>query len=297
MRPRSQLLSKKHLPTICEAYEELFQDRIISSSAIVRPDPLSADDYLQSICQLATPTFPALQSHTRDTQSINKTNQVKHSQRLTRLPLLARPLTPIIHCHQDGSISPSEPHPGKVSHGIKASSHFHPDPLEQLYGQQEKLHLKEVEGKSRLSRRPQPRSEVGCCPVQEVGISAVQLNSHTARSEKSSHDGLPRTNSFPQLGSPRLVQRKSSCPEIGDHKDKLWNSEDVMAGTATSLLKLKIPNIKKGSTASGKSESTEDCPLAGADEDKVLFDWTPRCRNIWKATRFQTCMLPIIAEL
>lgn len=64
MAPRIRLSLSKPLPTIPETHEEAMEDPSSNAkragSAAAGPDAYSSDDYIQSICHLARPTFPAL---------------------------------------------------------------------------------------------------------------------------------------------------------------------------------------------------------------------------------------------
>ncbi|KAF4790862.1 hypothetical protein TURU_137583 [Turdus rufiventris] len=63
MAPRIRLSLSKPLPTIRETHEEAMEDPSSNpkhGSAAASPDSYSSDDYIQSICHLARPTFPAL---------------------------------------------------------------------------------------------------------------------------------------------------------------------------------------------------------------------------------------------
>uniref|UniRef100_A0A8C3JCK8 Uncharacterized protein n=1 Tax=Calidris pygmaea TaxID=425635 RepID=A0A8C3JCK8_9CHAR len=72
MAPRIRLSLSKPLPTIRETHEEAMEDstsnpkRIGSTAA--SPDSYSSDDYVQSICHLARPTFPGLPESIRKVQ-------------------------------------------------------------------------------------------------------------------------------------------------------------------------------------------------------------------------------------
>uniref|UniRef100_A0A8C4UMW4 Uncharacterized protein n=1 Tax=Falco tinnunculus TaxID=100819 RepID=A0A8C4UMW4_FALTI len=71
MAPRIRLSLSKPLPTIRETHEEAMEDSTSNAkrtSTAASPDSYSSDDYIQSICHLARPTFAGLPESSRKVQ-------------------------------------------------------------------------------------------------------------------------------------------------------------------------------------------------------------------------------------
>uniref|UniRef100_A0A8C8B8D8 Uncharacterized protein n=1 Tax=Otus sunia TaxID=257818 RepID=A0A8C8B8D8_9STRI len=72
MAPRIRLSLSKPLPTIRETHEEAMEDPTNNmkrtGSTAASPDSYSSDDYIQSICHLARPTFPGFSESSRKVQ-------------------------------------------------------------------------------------------------------------------------------------------------------------------------------------------------------------------------------------
>nr|XP_005995976.1 PREDICTED: uncharacterized protein LOC102353795 [Latimeria chalumnae] len=144
MRPSPRLILAKKLPTIWEAYEEILQNinngPDCSKKGHVKSSSPSAEDYLDSICQLAKPTLFIPQDNTstiRDSPTLN----FRQDQWLLKLPPVQR-LTPNNSHRVNKTRGLTNKHLEKAKEN---SLHFGIDPLQQLYGQVEALDQDQAE--------------------------------------------------------------------------------------------------------------------------------------------------------
>ncbi|XP_067852392.1 uncharacterized protein si:dkeyp-72g9.4 [Heptranchias perlo] len=211
MRPSSRLILVQHLPTISEAYEEVLQDISTSTKCPnkydINSDSGSTDDYLQSICQLAKPTFSALQDSSCEFQDLSKLNHLRQDQRL---------------------LSQVDPDASKISlkntkknyaadiisldnviimfeTNKKISSQVKFDPLEELYGQKEGL-LPNISKKN-------PTRLLHSKTIEKIILQQKSNTSLKCEKLIKEHD-LTNIFSFPQISSSELLQREMSCSEL-----------------------------------------------------------------------------------
>ncbi|MGH0119482.1 UNVERIFIED_CONTAM: hypothetical protein FKN15_076706 [Acipenser sinensis] len=295
MRPRSRLLAKKKLPTICEAYEEILQDmndsNKFSSGFYIHSDSLSSEDYLQSICQLARPTFPVLEDC--EVQSFNRLNSQKQAPHLPRLPPLAPPPTPVhpylSSCLQ-GTLLSDIISLERVSLTLNknVSPLFRADPLEQLYGHRDAFHLKDSKGPSRFSKtqrepvRTMPRKN--SCP--ELNLEAqTKLDSQCA----------PGTSSNKETSSSNLPAQVWPCPPKENNLKE--RHPKTNARRHHSLVKIPEELKSKGSSAAVSEENLCNSQSEFPEKHGMIFNWITDCRSAWKEARVTACMLPAIAEM
>ncbi|XP_068450634.1 uncharacterized protein si:dkeyp-72g9.4 [Clinocottus analis] len=180
MRPRSRLLSKRRLllPTIREGTEETLRDLNEANTLHVagRGQAVSSEDYLLSICHLASPTFTArhISPDNIHTQQLDAVHQRLRLSRLSGTTSTTFTLNPTEEAQRGKEIKLN----GELMFGNS-------DPLECLYGHQNGL-----SGGVR-------------------GAFARQRGSLWEGQARS------RAHSIPHASSPDLpCQRKISCTEL-----------------------------------------------------------------------------------
>lgn len=200
MAPRIRLNIAKPLPTISEAREDTLEDTMSNTKCFenvyVSPECSSGEDYLQSICQLAKPTFPVSPGSLQKIQDIDKVETLHNGHKgshLSGTPRVAprykvtNTLLSVISLQRN------------VLDHVKTYSHSRADPLEELYTDVHKTHY---------WRCPNSNESVvfdyfqHSCPVTSLS------NSQEKNTDKK------EILSFPRLPSPRPVQRGNSCPEL-----------------------------------------------------------------------------------
>ncbi|XP_041078898.1 uncharacterized protein si:dkeyp-72g9.4 [Polyodon spathula] len=293
MRPRSRLLTKKKLPTICEAYEEILQDKNDSNKLYIHSDSLSSEDYLQSICQLAQPTFPVLENNICEVQSSNRLNSQKQAPHLPRLPPLASPPTPmhpyLSSCLQGTLLSDIISLEGvSLTLNKNISPLFRPDPLEQLYGHRDTFHLKDSKGQSRFSKTTRehvitmPRKN--SCP--ELTLEAqTNLDSQCA----------PGTPSNKETSSANLPGQVWPCPPKENNLKE--RNPKTNSRRHHSLVKIPEELKTKGSSAAVSEENLCSSQSEFPEKHGMIYNWITDCRSAWKEARVTACMLPAIAEM
>uniref|UniRef100_W5MVI6 Uncharacterized protein n=1 Tax=Lepisosteus oculatus TaxID=7918 RepID=W5MVI6_LEPOC len=253
MRPRSRLLTTKRLPTICEVYEEILQDM-----NHIHSDCLSSEDYLQSICQLARPTFPVLQEPLCEIVSLNKLDALRLGPQLPKLPASAPLLDQMVHYHTSSKEAPIFT-PFLTLEGVhpRLNKSSNADPLEYLYGQHNASCLQGTKNNRKLTESRQ------------------------------------RANSFPQLCSPRPMQRKISCPEL--QLEGLDKKPSVMKPPPRSSQSLCHSETKCNSSI--RNERSFGSCFGQTDKQNMISSWIADCKSAWKEARIRACMLPAIAEM
>ncbi|XP_015204917.1 uncharacterized protein [Lepisosteus oculatus] len=310
MRPRSRLLTTKRLPTICEVYEEILQDMnhasTCSNAFYIHSDCLSSEDYLQSICQLARPTFPVLQEPLCEIVSLNKLDALRLGPQLPKLPASAPLLDQMVHYHTSSKEAPIFT-PFLTLEGVhpRLNKSSNADPLEYLYGQHNASCLQGTKNNRKLTERT------------EVGDVWGSKGHSQLKTVEASHS-RQRANSFPQLCSPRPMQRKISCPELQLEglATQTPNSDDSIWTSLTGQVwphppKDKKPSVMKPPPRSSQSlcHSETKCNssirnersfgscFGQTDKQNMISSWIADCKSAWKEARIRACMLPAIAEM
>ncbi|XP_006138266.2 uncharacterized protein LOC102454690 [Pelodiscus sinensis] len=339
MAPRIRLTISKPLPTICETQEEMFEDVTSNAKGIecfsIKADSCSSDDYLQSICQLARPTFPMFP------ENQHVFPDKKALERLQRAPWFPKPAAApqaIPKCQLINIFSgmmPSE----KASLALNSTKVFScpgADPLEQLYAHAEKTwHKAGSVYKESFSTDGSQHSHFSPC---DTGRREDTHPSHSQGKKRETQDlaGLFR---FPRLPSPRPLERENSCPELKCLKSKkltavsendqtreenraifidgkrLWphppreklQGNKVLSG---SLRRQGAMLRTSGSTEKEEWKSSYNSPMKGdvlhtpsypqcfhVDKKATIHSWVSECECAWKGAKIKACLLPAIAEI
>ncbi|XP_069725337.1 uncharacterized protein [Phaenicophaeus curvirostris] len=327
MAPRIRLSLSKPLPTIRETHEEAMEDSSNNlkraGGTAARPDLYSSDDYIQSICHLARPTFPALPE---SSQKVQDRKSLKILEDRSWSPFLVETRQELSKCKLTNLMSNVVPL-GKVA-PAEANFWSREDPLAQIYTNTGKLCPSKASlyGKSSSTGYSQSNSSPSKC---ELHLPATKA----AATGKSS---LPRVFSFPRLPSPRPVQKEAVCSELkylrrdegavlGSNHSEEENGPVVITGEELSpclargkLVENPVLPRSAGSLfhAVGADEKeereTSHCgkKLMGdahtkqrysecfrAAKKATIHNWVSAHRCIWKETRVKACLLPAIAEV
>ncbi|XP_052672368.1 uncharacterized protein LOC128155003 [Harpia harpyja] len=330
MAPRIRLSLSKPLPTICETHEEVMEDSTsnlkCTGSTAASPDSYSSDDYIQSICHLARPTFPGLPESSckvQDRKTLKTLEDVSWSPSLggTQQETSKYKLTNLI-----SNVVPL----GKV---MPAETDFwsREDPLAQIYTRAGKL----------CSSKASSYGKSSSTGYSWYNSSALNGEFHppTVKEKASGKPNFPRVFSFPRLPSPRPVQKEAVCSELkylrrdegtvlgSNHSQKengpvFINGEELLPSSARGKL--------VGNPALRCSERRQSCLFnrAGTEEkegretshcDKnvtgdvpakqrysecfqvpkkaMIHNWISEHRCIWKEAKVKACLLPAISEV
>lgn len=329
MAPRIRLSLSKPLPTIRETHEEAMEDPSSNpkraGSTTASPDSYSSDDYIQSICHLARPTFPAL-LESRCKGQDRKT--LKTLEDVSRSPPLVGTQQERSKCKLTNFISSVVPL-GKVP---LAETDFwsREDPLEQIYTNAGNL----------CSSKASSYGENASTGYSQCNSSAPNGDLHPANLEEKSTEktSFQRVFSFPRLPSPRPVQKEAVCSELrylrkdegtvlgNNHSQKgngpvSINTAELLAPSARgklvgnpalpclvrrqSLFNTAGIDEKEGRETShcGKNvmddASTKQRYFESFQVPKkaTIHNWISEHRCIWKEAKIKACLLPAIAEV
>nr|XP_008164664.1 uncharacterized protein LOC101937742 [Chrysemys picta bellii]XP_008164665.1 uncharacterized protein LOC101937742 [Chrysemys picta bellii]XP_023959467.1 uncharacterized protein LOC101937742 [Chrysemys picta bellii] len=331
MAPRIRLTISKPLPTICETQEEVLEDVTSNAKGFgsfsIDSDSCSSDDYLQSICHLARPTFPVLPEN-----GVFQDKKVLETlQRVSWFPKLAVAQQVIPKCKLTNIFSDmmSLEKISLVLDNAKLYPCTRADPLEQLYAQAEKTrHYRgSVYGESSSTDDSQHRGD-------EIHPSTPQEKT----TEKQDLAGVFR---FPRLPSPRPTERENSCPEqkclisnkimavsendqtqkenctifidgkrIWPHppREKQQGNKGLScplrrqcavfrtAGGTEKEEELKSSSDNK--TVKGEVLNKQRYPQCfQVDKKAMIHSWISECKCAWKGAKVKGCLLPAIAEI
>ncbi|XP_014803202.1 PREDICTED: uncharacterized protein LOC106891269 [Calidris pugnax] len=326
MAPRIRLSLSKPLPTIRETHEEAMEDstsnpkRIGSTAA--SPDSYSSDDYVQSICHLARPTFPGFPESIRKVQDRKtlKTLDDKSwspSQQETSKCKLSDFISNVVPL---GKVTPAE-----------GDFWSREDPLAQIYTQAGKLCSSKASlyGKSSSTGYSQCNSS---SPDSEV-------HPPTMKGKATGNPNLQRVLSFPRLPSPRPVQKEGVCSELRylrRAEGAVFGSNQSQKETGSMFVTSEEPSlcsargkllgnpvlrcsVRKQSCLfstegtdekEGRETSQSDQNLAGGVPTKqrypesfqgakkaMIHNWISEHRCLWKEAKLKACLLPAIAEV
>ncbi|XP_074460433.1 uncharacterized protein LOC141749978 [Larus michahellis] len=326
MAPRIRLNLSKPLPTIRETHEEAMEDSTSNpkrtGSTAASPDAYSSDDYAQSICHLARPTFPGLPESIRkvqdrktpktlDDRSWSPSQQEMSKCKLTNFISNVVPLR---------KVTPAE-----------ANFWSREDPLAQIYTHAGKL----CSSKASLYGKS---SSTGYSQCSSSSPNS-ELHPPTMKDKATGNPNSPRVFSFPRLPSPRPVQKEVVCSELrcprGEEgavlASKPSQKEDgsvFIAGEEPSPCSARgkllgnpvlCCSVRKQSclfNAAGANEKegreTPQCDknATGGVPTKqrysecfqvakkaVIHNWISEHRCIWKEAKVKACLLPAIAEV
>ncbi|KAJ7421986.1 hypothetical protein WISP_40123 [Willisornis vidua] len=328
MAPRIRLSLSKPLPTIRETHEEAMEDPTNNpkrpGSTTASPDSYSSDDYIQSICHLARPTFPALpesRHEAQDKKTLKTLEEVSYSSSLagTQQERSKCKLTNFIsNVVPLGKVPPAE-----------ADFWSREDPLEQIYTHTGNLcSSKTSYGKSASTGYSQCNS------------SAPNGDHYPAilKEKATGKNSFPRVFSFPRLPSPRPVQKEVVCSELRylrrdegtvlgsndsqtEHGPVSINTEELSASSARgklvgnpdlqcSVRKQSLFNTAGKAEKEGRETSHVDKNVMGDVPTKqryfesfqvpkkaTIHNWISEHRCIWKEAKIKACLLPAIAEV
>ncbi|XP_063269722.1 uncharacterized protein LOC134559122 [Prinia subflava] len=329
MAPRIRLSLSKPLPTIRETHEEALEDPSSNpkraGGAAAGPDSYSSDDYIQSICHLARPTFPALLESRRkaqDRETLKTLEDVSGSPRLvgTQQERSKCKLTDFI-----SNVVPLRKVP-------PAETDFwsREDPLEQIYTNAGNL----------CSSKSSSCDESASTGNSQCNSSAPNGDPHPANLEEKNtgKTSFPRVFHFPRLPSPRPVQKEAVCSELRylrrdegtvlgnnhsqkENGSKFINTEGLLAASArgkvvgNSALPCSVRSQNLFNTAGidekeGRETSHCDKNVKGDVPTKqryfesfqvpkkaTIHNWISEHRCIWKEAKIKACLLPAIAEV
>ncbi|XP_030428985.1 uncharacterized protein LOC115656420 [Gopherus evgoodei] len=339
MAPRIRLTISKPLPTICETQEEILEDVTSNAEGFgsfsINSDSCSSDDYLQSICHLARPTFPVLPEN----NCVFQDKKVLETlQRVSWFPKLAVAQRVIPKCKLTNIFSDMMSLE-KVSL-VLDNAKLHPctraDPLEQLYTQAEKTrcYRGSVYGESSGTDDIQ-RSHFSPCDTRR----GDEIHPSTSQ-EKTEKQDLAGVFSFPRLPSPRPIERESSCSEqkclksnkitavsendqtqkenctifidgkwIWPHppRQKLQGNkvlscpprrQCVVFKTAGATEKEELKSSSYNQTVKGDVLNKQHYPQCfHVDKKAMTHSWMSECKCAWKGAKVNACLLPAIAEI
>lgn len=297
-----------------------------TGSTAASPDSYSSDDYIQSICHLARPTFPGLPESSRKVQD-RKT--LKTLEDRSWSPSLGRTQQETSKCKLTDFISNVVPL-GKVT-PAEADVWSREDPLAQIYTHAGKLCSSKASsyGKS---------SSMGYSQCNSSSPHS-ELHPPTTKEKDPGKPNLLQVFSFPRLPSPRPVQKEAVCSELkylrgdegavlgGNHSQKengpvFITSEELSPCSARGkllgspalrgsvrrqgcLLNTAGTNEKEGRENSHCDENVmDDVPAKQryskcfqAAKKATIHNWISEHRCIWKEAKVKACLLPAIAEV
>lgn len=330
MAPRIRLSLSKPLPTICETHEEAMEDSTSnpkrSGSTAVSPELYSSDDYIQSICHLARPTFPGLPESSCKVQD-RKT--LKTLEGMSWPPALGGTQQETAKCKLTNLISNVVPL-GKVT-PAEANFWSREDPLAQIYTHAGKLCSSKAASYGKSSST--------CHSQCNSSTLNGELHPSIMKEKATGKPNFPQVFSFPRLPSPRPVQKETIYSELrclrkdegavlGSNHSQKENSPVFINGE--ELLPCSARGKPVGNPALRCSVRRQSCLFnaAGTDENEgretshgdrkvvgdvltkqsysecsqvpkkaMIHNWISEHRCIWKEAKIKACLLPAIAEV
>ncbi|XP_061208101.1 uncharacterized protein LOC133211603 [Neopsephotus bourkii] len=326
MAPRIRLSLSKPLPTICETHEEAMEDSSTSpkctGSAATSPDSYSSDDYIQSICHLASPTFLGLpeSSHKgQDRRTLKTTEDISWS------PSLGGIQQEMSKCKLTNLISNVVP----LGKGGPAETELwsREDPLAQIYTHAGKLCSSKASLYSKSSS-----TEYSQCKSSSPNS---ELHPPAMKGKATGKPTFPRVFSFPRLPSPRPAQKEAVCSEmkylrrdegtvLGSNHSQKENGPMFISGEELSpssaggklvgspALRCSGRSCLFNTTGTDEQEGREtshcDNKNEGGDipskqryfqvpKRAMIHNWISEHRCIWKEAKIKACLLPAIAEV
>lgn len=331
MAPRIRLSLSKPLPTICETHEEATEDSTSNpnstESTAGSPDSDSSEDYIQSICHLARPTFPGLPESSRKVQD-RKTPKILED--VSWSPSLGGTQQEISNCKLANCLS-NVVLQGKVT-PAEADFWSREDPLARIYTCAGKL----CSSKASLYGKSSSISYSQC----NFSSPNSELHPSVTKEKATGKPNFPRGFSFPRLPSPRPVQKEVVCSELkclrrdegavlgGSHSQEengpMFNKGEEQSPSAARGKLVGNPGLpcavqREGclfNTAAGTEEKEErdtshrhrnvmgDVPTKQSYSEGFqvpkkagIHKWISEHRCIWKEAKVKACLLPAIAEV
>ncbi|OXB76208.1 UNVERIFIED_CONTAM: hypothetical protein H355_016786 [Colinus virginianus] len=214
MAPRIRLSVSKPLPTICETHEEATEDLNSNlkhaANTSTNPDSYSSDDYIQSICHLARPTFPGIpeSSHRFQDRRILQTLEAmawSPSQQEMSVSKLTNLISNVVPLGKATS----------VPDDAEADFWSREDPLAQIY-----THTGNLCSSKGLWRKSSSLGSSQCTSSSHTG----SFHPPETAEEAAGKPHFPRMFSFPRFPSPRPVQKETLCSELSGRMDDVESS-------------------------------------------------------------------------
>ncbi|XP_074740091.1 uncharacterized protein LOC141949878 [Strix uralensis] len=330
MAPRIRLSLSKPLPTIRETHEEAMEDSTSNmkrtGSTAASPDAYSSDDYIQSICHLARPTFPGLPESSHKVQ-YRKT--LKTLEDVPWSPSHGGTQQEMSKCKLTNFISNMVP-PGKLT-PAEADFWSREDPLAQIYTDAGKL----CSSKASLYDKSSSTGYSWC----NSSAPNSELHPPAMKEKATGKPNFPQVFSFPRLPSPRPVQKEVVCSELkylrreegtvlgSSHSQKetgpaFINSEELSPSSARGKLvgnpvlhcsvrrQSYVFNTAGTEEKEGRKTSHCDKNVMGdvltkqrysecfqVPKKAMIHNWISEHRCIWKEAKVKACLLPAIAEV
>ncbi|XP_067422607.1 uncharacterized protein [Emydura macquarii macquarii] len=335
MAPRIRLSILKPLPTIRETQEDILEDLTSDAKGFgsfsIDSDSCSNDDYLQSICHLARPTFPVFPENYHEFQD---KKVLETLQRVPWFPKLAVTQKVIPKCkltHIFSDMMSLE----KVSLVLEDGTLYpcsRADPLEQLYAQAEKTqHYRHSAYGENSSTDYSQYSHFSPCDTKK------RDEIHPATSRKQD---LAEVFSFPRLPSSRTMERENSCPELkclkGNNITSVSENDQTQKENCTIFIdgkrlwprppreklqgnKVLRCTLRRQCAVFKTAEITEKEELKSSNYNKnvkgdvlnkqrypqcfrvgkkaMIHSWIAECKCAWKGAKVKACLLPAIAEI
>lgn len=292
-----------------------------TGSTAASPDSYSSDDYIQSICHLARPTFPGLPESRLKAQDrmVRKTFEDTE-----RSPSLGEMQQELPDCKLTNFISNVVPL-GKV---MPAEADFwaREDPLAQIYT---------CAGKFCSSKAASYGSSASYS--RYFSTPDNELHAPATKEKATGNPNFPGVFSFPRLPSPRPAQKEAVCSErkylrreegavLGSNhrqkehstllstSEKPFSARGKLAGAPVWHTSVGRQGCSSNTAGTGGREGREtshcdkdvmgDVPtqqryseLFQVPKKAMIHNWISEHRCTWKEARVKACLLPAIAEV
>ncbi|XP_061473280.1 uncharacterized protein LOC133380291 isoform X2 [Rhineura floridana] len=326
MAPRIRLNIAKPLPTISEALEDILDDITSNTkdfgNACMSPDSCSGEDYLQSICQLARPTFLVLPESKRKVQDIEKLGMLHNSHRVFNLSetpkMVSRykiiDILPSVRTLERNSF---------ILDRIKAYSSSKADPLEELYAEAEKTRWWSYPNGSNNTHLDYSQHDFHGASLSEPQVKTLEE---------------PVDVTLPRLPSPRPMQRENSSPELRSLKNQgrmltlesgpnqkendplivngksIWlhppretpvgakslrssqREQQTLKAAASPDKERPKPSIYNHNVKGQVSNREGSVRYFTIDQRNASCDWISEYQSAWKEAKVRACLLPAIEE-
>ncbi|XP_025978352.2 uncharacterized protein LOC112996862 [Dromaius novaehollandiae] len=344
MAPRIRLSISKPLPTIREAHEEALEDLTSNPKLLAtmsqtpntsaNSDSYSSEDYIQSICHLARPTFPCLPETSCRAQD-RKILKTLEDMSWSPTPVGTR--QGASKCKLTNFISNVVPL-GKlmpVPDGAETNLHCRDDPLAQIYTRAGKL----CYSTGPLSSKSSSSDYSLCTSSRYLDAPGGEIHPPSTKGKATEKLNLPRAFGFPRLPSPRPVQKEMVCSELkclrrddeavsGSNHGQKENGTMFIDGEEISPCSAR--GKRPGNRVLHCSLRKQSCLFKIADTDEkeeresprydknvigavpnkqqytecfqvaqkpMVHNWISEHRCIWKEAKLKACLLPAIAEV
>ncbi|XP_015731206.1 uncharacterized protein LOC107320137 [Coturnix japonica] len=325
MAPRIRLSVSKPLPTICEeAMEDVTSNPKHTANTSTNPDLYSSNDYIQSICHLARPTFPGIpeSSHRVQDRRILQTLEAMSwspSQQETSMCKLTNLISNVMPLGKAAS-APDD---------AEADFWSRRDPLAEIY-----RHTGNLCSSKGLWSKSSSTDSSQCTSSSHLG----SLHPPAMKEEAAGKPHFPRMFSFPRFPSPRPMQKETLCSELrclrkdegmvvgSNHSQKedtprFINTEELLLCSARGKLlgnrALRCSVRRQGLFEAAGADEKEGRGTSHCDKNAVgdvpskqrysecfraakkavIHNWISEHRCMWKEAKIKACLLPAIAEV